>query len=105
MALVLSPGRKETVMSDQNAFKGQSPSSDTTPLNTGETAPATAPKRRRGFAVMDPDLVRKLAKKGGIAAHRAGTAHEFSSEEARAAGRKGGVASHRPAIDKTLPGV
>jgi general stress protein YciG len=53
----------------------------------------TAPKKR-GFGAMDPALVRELARKGGVAAHRVGTAHEFSSEEARAAGRKGGLASH-----------
>ena len=50
-------------------------------------------KRKRGFATMDPSLVRELARKGGIAAHRVGAAHEFSPEEARAAGRKGGLAS------------
>jgi general stress protein YciG len=50
--------------------------------------------RKRGFATMDRNHVRDLARKGGLAAHRAGTAHEFNSEEARAAGRKGGIASH-----------
>jgi general stress protein YciG len=53
-----------------------------------------SPKAKRGFAALDPVAVRELARKGGIAAHRVGTAHEFSSEEARAAGRKGGLASH-----------
>jgi general stress protein YciG len=52
------------------------------------------PKRRRGFAAMDPRLVSELATRGGRAAHRAGTAHEFTSEEARIAGRKGGMATH-----------
>lgn len=52
------------------------------------------PRRRRGFAAMDPKLVSELATRGGKAAHRAGTAHEFSSEEARIAGRKGGMATH-----------
>ena len=33
--------------------------------------------------------------KGGEAAHEKGTAHEFSSEEAREAGHKGGEAAHR----------
>ena len=55
--------------------------------------PAPAP-HKRGFAAMDRTQVRDLARKGGVAAHRAGTAHEFSSEEARAAGRKGGLATH-----------
>jgi general stress protein YciG len=43
---------------------------------------------------MDPKLVGELAKRGGVAAHRAGTAHQFTAEEAREAGRKGGIASH-----------
>jgi uncharacterized protein len=44
----------------------------------------------RGFAKMDPEKQREIASKGGRAAHARGTAHEFSSEEAREAGRKGG---------------
>jgi general stress protein YciG len=52
--------------------------------------------RGRGFASMDPDKQREIASKGGRAAHVQGTAHEWTSEEARAAGRKGGAASrHR----------
>jgi general stress protein YciG len=51
-------------------------------------------KKKRGFAVMDRTQVREIARRGGLAAHRAGTAHEFTSEEARVAGRKGGIASH-----------
>jgi general stress protein YciG len=39
---------------------------------------------------MDPSKQRDIASKGGKAAHESGTAHEFTSEEARAAGRKGG---------------
>lgn len=46
---------------------------------------------RRGFGSMDKDKHREIASKGGIAAHEAGTAHEFTSEEARAAGKKGGA--------------
>jgi general stress protein YciG len=38
---------------------------------------------------------REIASKGGKAAHQKGTAHEWTSEEARDAGRKGGLASHR----------
>ncbi len=52
------------------------------------------PKRPRGFAAMDRKLVSDIARKGGKAAHSAGTAHEFTSEEARVAGRKGGRATH-----------
>ncbi|MDB5224451.1 MAG: ral stress protein [Candidatus Adlerbacteria bacterium] len=46
----------------------------------------------RGFASMDEDKQREIASQGGKAAHEKGTAHEFSSEEAREAGRKGGQA-------------
>jgi len=46
---------------------------------------------RRGFASMDPDKQRTIASKGGKAAHAKGTAHEFTSEEAREAGRRGGM--------------
>lgn len=35
----------------------------------------------------------RIASLGGKAAHQKGTAHEFTSEEARRAGRKGGKAS------------
>jgi general stress protein YciG len=52
------------------------------------------PRRPRGFAAMDRKLVSEIARKGGKAAHSAGTAHEFTSEEAREAGRKGGHAAH-----------
>jgi general stress protein YciG len=45
---------------------------------------------KRGFASMDGEKQRQIASKGGKAAHAKGTAHEWTSEEARAAGRKGG---------------
>lgn len=48
---------------------------------------------RRGFGSMDPKRQRELASMGGKAAHRKGTAHEWTSEEAKAAGRKGGLKS------------
>ena len=41
---------------------------------------------KRGFASMDPAKQREIASKGGRAAHAKGTAHEFSSDEARVAG-------------------
>src|SRR5690242_5030748 len=46
--------------------------------------------RKRGFASMDPEKQREIARKGGRAAHQKGSAHEFSADEAREAGRKGG---------------
>ena len=57
------------------------PSNDTSP----------GPKKR-GFGSMDPERQREIARQGGKAAHERGSAHEFTSDEARAAGRKGGVA-------------
>lgn len=41
----------------------------------------------RGFASMDPQKQREIASEGGRAAHASGNAHEFTSEEARAAGK------------------
>ena len=52
-------------------------------------------KEDRGFASMDRAKQRDIASKGGKAAHQKGTAHQWTSEEARDAGRKGGIASHR----------
>ena len=52
-------------------------------------------KEDRGFASMDRNKQREIASKGGKAAHQKGTAHEWTSDEAREAGRKGGMASHR----------
>ena len=50
---------------------------------------ATTPRRNpRGFAAMDPQRQREIAAEGGRAAHASGNAHEFDSEEARAAGRQ-----------------
>lgn len=47
----------------------------------------------RGFASMDRAKQREIAAKGGRAAHKQGVAHEWTPEEARAAGRKGGMVS------------
>jgi len=49
----------------------------------------------RGFASMDRVRQREIASKGGKAAHEKGTAHEWTSEEAREAGRRGGQAGSR----------
>ena len=57
------------------------------------TSGGVSRKTPRGFAAMDPLAQRAIAAKGGRAAHQKGTAHEFTSEEARIAGRKGGEAS------------
>ena len=57
-------------------------------------------KSNRGFASMDREKQKEIASKGGKAAHQKGTAHEWTSEEARDAGRKGGVASHRRKLEQ-----
>ena len=60
-------------------------------------------KEDRGFASMDRSKQREIASKGGKAAHQKGTAHEWTSEEAREAGRKGGMASHRRKQEQPQP--
>lgn len=52
-------------------------------------------RSRRGFASMDPSRQKEIASKGGRAAHEKGTAHEWSSDEARTAGQKGGITVSR----------
>ena len=61
-------------------------------------------KEDRGFASMDRLKQKEIASKGGKAAHQKGTAHEWTSEEAREAGRKGGMASHRRRKEMMEPG-
>lgn len=73
------------------------PSSEVSDTPTSDTVTPEVPqkpRRPRGFAAMDRSKVSEIASKGGKAAHAAGTAHQFSSDEARNAGRKGGVAPH-----------
>jgi general stress protein YciG len=73
-------GGQLNISENQNQEQGQ------------EQAPRQTKGRGRGFASMDPAKQREIASKGGKAAHQKGTAHEFTSEEAREAGRKGGQA-------------
>ncbi len=80
---------------DENANPSGTPAEEKAPGATQTPAAQEAPRpRRRGFAAMDRERVREIASKGGRAAHAAGTAHQFTSEEARIAGRKGGMAPH-----------
>lgn len=64
----------------------------------------------RGFASMDPERQREIASEGGKAAHQKGTAHEFTSEEARRAGsmshgnRQSAQAAARSDADKADSG-
>lgn len=69
-------------------------------------------KERRGFASMSPEKQREIASKGGRAAHQKGTAHEWTSEEARSAGRKGGQISRggrgrliEPSVQSSAPPI
>ncbi|MBA3772055.1 MAG: general stress protein [Ramlibacter sp.] len=55
---------------------------------SGESKSGGQRRSPRGFAAMDPQRQREIASLGGRAAHQSGHAHEFTSEEARAAGRK-----------------
>jgi general stress protein YciG len=48
-----------------------------------DSSPTRAP---RGFAAMDRQRQREIASQGGKAAHRSGRAHQFTTQEARAAG-------------------
>jgi general stress protein YciG len=71
-------------------------------MTTYQTASAASsdqsppkPRRPRGFAAMSPERVREISRLGGKAAHQKGVAHEFTREEAQAAGRKGGLAAHQ----------
>lgn len=62
---------------------------------------STNGKSRRGFASMDPQLQREIAAAGGRAAHIKGTAHQFTSQEAAAAGRKGAEAKKANRVAST----
>jgi hypothetical protein len=52
----------------------------------GKSGNEQSEPKKRGFASMDPEQQRQIAAEGGRAAHEKGTAHEFTSEEARRAG-------------------
>jgi uncharacterized protein len=73
----------------------RNPVSPISAANTGGTSGSNGRKSARGFASMDQGKQKEIASKGGRAAHAKGTAHEFDSSEARAAGRKGGMAVSR----------
>lgn len=75
----------------ENRNRGYSAMDDQKETGRGEQA-QEQPRRtsNRGFAAMDPERQRQIAREGGRAAHMQGVAHQWTSEEARAAGRKGG---------------
>ena len=45
--------------------------------------------RARGLAAMSPERRREIASKGGRTSQARGTAHQWTAEEASAAGKKG----------------
>ena len=46
-------------------------------------------KQMRGLAAMSPERRREIASKGGRTSQARGTAHQWTPEEASAAGKKG----------------
>ncbi len=91
--------RQRDVISEPSRGSSMSASSSGDSGNSGNSGnagnAASSRKSARGFASMDHGKQREIASKGGRAAHAKGTAHEFDSNEARAAGRKGGMAVSR----------
>jgi general stress protein YciG len=61
---------------------------DSQTSHDADNSKSASKKSLRGFAAMDPQRQREIASLGGRAAHQSGHAHEFTSEEARAAGKK-----------------
>lgn len=60
----------------------------------------------KGFGSLTPERRREISSAGGKAAHAAGTAHRFSSQEAKAAGRIGGLKARKRqlALDAIVAG-
>jgi len=81
-ALIEREEPRQVVVEGRSAFGDQSTSASSRKGRNGTS--------HRGFAAMDQEKQREIASKGGRAAHVKGTAHQWSSDEARAAGRKGG---------------
>ncbi len=84
-----------TSVGDDRQQDGASVSRSATSSSATGGARSSGGRSNRGFASMDPQRQREIASKGGRAAHAKGTAHEWSSDEARVAGRKGGEAVSR----------
>jgi uncharacterized protein len=50
-------------------------------------------KKKQGFALLSPERISEIGRKGGLAATKLGVAHHFTKEEASIAGRLGGLMS------------
>ncbi len=85
---------RQREVSNESPRSARSSNADNASDDTAESGSART-RSNRGFASMDRSKQREIASKGGRAAHQRGTAHEFDSSEARAAGRKGGVTVSR----------
>ncbi len=55
------------------------------------------PKQQKGFALLSPERRREIAAAGGRRAHELGKAHQFTPDEASAAGKLGGQGMKRKA--------
>jgi uncharacterized protein len=86
---------RQREISNEGGRSARASGSDSAGRNEGGADGASPRRSNRGFASMDRTKQREIASKGGRAAHQKGTAHEFDSSEARAAGRKGGVTVSR----------
>ena len=87
---------RQREISNESGRSARATGGETAGRGDGAAESGAAPRRsNRGFASMDRSKQREIASKGGRAAHQKGTAHEFDSSEARAAGRKGGVTVSR----------
>ena len=87
---------RQREVSNENGRNARASNSDNAARSDQATdAGQSRSRSNRGFASMDRSKQREIASKGGRAAHQKGTAHEFDSSEARAAGRKGGVTVSR----------
>jgi general stress protein YciG len=84
---------RQREVSNESGRSARSSNAESGDDSSGNGAART--RSNRGFASMDRSKQREIASKGGRAAHQKGTAHEFDSSEARAAGRKGGVTVSR----------
>ncbi len=87
---------RQREISNESGRSARTTGGDSAARNEGAAESGASTRRsNRGFASMDRTKQREIASKGGRAAHQKGTAHEFDSSEARAAGRKGGVTVSR----------
>ena len=86
---------RQREISNEGGRSARSTGSEGASRGDATDAGGTTRRSNRGFASMDRSKQREIASKGGRAAHQKGTAHEFDSSEARAAGRKGGVTVSR----------